>query len=287
MATATSSQTITIGTRVHTNLYGRGYGTVYAIDGEQSPESVRIHGGVIHTGGGAKFDIVFDGGAMAQQLPECILRGVQWRIVDEAPETPEQIAQRLALAATVKAEAEAKKSEAKNAFAVEVTRLKTAPEFAHLTQGDRESCGKLVAANIRKTLKKEWPKVKFSVRKADYGTVNVSWEDGPSEDAVKPFLSRHKAGSFNSMEDYFEYQATPFNQVFGEARYIFAHRSISLAMIETAIEQLFAGLLAGIDRAEKPQAEAYRRGELRHRYPNGWGQSYEQLIREALDALCD
>lgn len=109
---APTAQPIVIGTRIHTNLYARGYGTVFAIHGEQAPASVRSIAGVIATGGRAAFDIVFDCGSFSKQLPECILRGVQWRVLDETVTAP-TIAAAIAFAAAeqirLKAEAAAAK----------------------------------------------------------------------------------------------------------------------------------------------------------------------------------
>ena len=82
---------IEVGTRIHSGLYGGRDGVVYAIHGNQSPESVRILGGVMHMGGSANFDIVFDNGTETRGLPECILRGVQWRVYADVVR-PEEIA---------------------------------------------------------------------------------------------------------------------------------------------------------------------------------------------------
>lgn len=82
-ATTSGHPPIAVGTRVSTNLYNRGEGFVTAIHSEQRPGTVRsLGGGVAMTGGGAEFDIVFLSGSFTRRLPECILRGVQWRILD-------------------------------------------------------------------------------------------------------------------------------------------------------------------------------------------------------------
>jgi len=42
------------------------------------------------------------------------------------------------------------------------------------------SCGKLVASNLRIEFKKAFPGVKFSVRKEHFGCVRIAWTDGPT-----------------------------------------------------------------------------------------------------------
>ena len=59
-------------------LYGRGEGFVFAVHGEQRPDTVRsLCRGVGMTGGRAQYDIVFLSGSFSLGLPECILRRVQ------------------------------------------------------------------------------------------------------------------------------------------------------------------------------------------------------------------
>lgn len=80
----TSKKILVIGQVVSTHLYGLGRGVIYGIEGEQSPGTVNNRfGGVIYSGGNATFDIAFESGSFSKKLPECILRGVQWTIIDE------------------------------------------------------------------------------------------------------------------------------------------------------------------------------------------------------------
>src|SRR5947209_6888553 len=72
---------LTVGTRVHCILYGGKDGVVYSIHGEQRPDTIRSIATVIATGGNASFDIVWEDGTESLQIPESILRGVQWEIL--------------------------------------------------------------------------------------------------------------------------------------------------------------------------------------------------------------
>ena len=79
-----SRQIMTVGTRVYSGLYGGRHGVVFAIHGNQVPESVEIMlDGVGVRGGNAHFDVVFEDGSMAIKLSEAIMRGIQWTIYNE------------------------------------------------------------------------------------------------------------------------------------------------------------------------------------------------------------
>ena len=151
---------IEIGTRIHSILYGGRDGVIYAIHGHQSPQSVRsLGGGVMMMGGSANFDIVFDNGTETRGLPECILRGVQWRIYADVAR-PEEIA---VLREHATSEGERKRLEAAEAakkFAAEVEALRVDPRYSKLKKtGENDGGGKLVAANLRIELKAAFPGV--------------------------------------------------------------------------------------------------------------------------------
>lgn len=64
------------------------------------------------------------------------------------------------------------------------------------------------AAAIRADLKKAFPGVKFSVRSENFAggdAVRVGWEDGPTRKQVEAITQNYTAGSFNAMEDIYEY----------------------------------------------------------------------------------
>jgi len=230
----TISTHIEIGTRIHSILYGGRDGVVYGIQGKQSPDSVRsIFGGAMMTGGGSHFDIVFDNGTTSRGLPECILRGVQWRIYEDIVSAAE-IADMLKFAGS---EDERKKLEADAAakkFAAEVEALRSDPRYSKLKKtGDGDGGGKLVASNLRIELKAAFPGVKFTVR-SDYNSVRIGWIDGPTTDAVKEFTGKYEAGHFDGMDDSYHYSRSPFTNVYGSAKYIFENRSHSVAAMIAA-----------------------------------------------------
>lgn len=277
----TSTQTLVIGTRVSCALHYCGAGIVYAIHGEQRPDTVRTFmGGAGVSGGSARVDVVFANGHQARAVPEAIVRGIQWRISDEVA-SAEEIAAALAHAACVQAQKRAAEDAAKAAHAAEVERLQGAPEFARLAQGDDRYSGKLAASNIRTELRRAFPGVKFSVRKSSYGTVNVRWTDGPTASEVQDITNKYKRGHFNGMEDIYEDERPAWCEVFGGAEYVFCDREESDALIAQAIEQVcteYAGNLSGMER---PTVEAYRAGCLFYAYVPGLNDDLQALIRRA------
>jgi hypothetical protein len=104
------------------------------------------------------------------------------------------------------------------------------PANAHLIQQDGKPewrGDRLAAENIRRGLKKAFPGYKFSVT-ASSGAVRVKWTDGPTVDAVKKITNRHEIGSFNGMDDLYEYSSEAhFAEVFGGTRYVFESREVT------------------------------------------------------------
>ncbi|MFP3709724.1 LPD29 domain-containing protein [Paraburkholderia sp. SIMBA_009] len=253
---------IAVGQRVHSILYGGRNGIVYEIHGEQCPDSVKSIGeGVVMRGGRAEFDIVFDNGTTSKRLPECILRGVQWRVYGEIA-TADEITAALANAATTKADKTAREAEAKQCAADERARLATAEEYKHLKQGDDKYSGKLAAANMRIELKLAFPGVKFSVRKSQYGSVSVQWTDGPTTAQVDAVCLKYKAGHFNGMEDIYENDIKPWHEVFGGVDYLNTSREESPALIAKAIDAVYAEYAGNLVDIPKPTPELFKRGAL-------------------------
>lgn len=248
---------VEIGTRVYTNLYGRGRGVVVAIHGEQAPETVKsLARGVIMSGGNASFDIVFSDGSESKKLPEAILRGVQWQILeDQGKADAAEIAALLANAACVKAANAAAAEAAAKKYAAEVEALKTAEAYKALTQGDDANSGKLAAHNIRKELKAAFKGVVFSVKKTSYGSLRISWTDGPTDKEVSAIVGKYESGSFDGMTDSYNSNVSPWNKVFGGAQYVFTSRNHSDPLTEKAIAAVFERHALDLEGVEKPTAQ--------------------------------
>lgn len=275
------NEVLTIGTRVHCILYGGKDGIVFDIHGEQSPDTIRRMGsGLVSSGGSATFDIVFLNGDISRAVPECIARGVQWRLLDGIASS-EEIAAAITHSALIRAEKEAKQQEAKAVYIARVEALRIVPEFAHLKQGDDTWSGKLAAANVRADLKKAFAGVKFSVRKSDYGTVRVSWTDGPTVAQVEAIANKYEAGKFNGMEDIYEHSETPFNTVFGGCKFLCCSRETSPELVARAIEEVRT--YYGIESAHS--VEDFKQGRLYSVHIPNASHSLQSLINLQLSDL--
>ncbi|CRY69126.1 LPD29 domain-containing protein [Yersinia pekkanenii] len=232
---AKNGELLVVGQVVYTHLYQQGRGVIYGIQGEQSPDTVNnSFGSVICSGGNATFNIAFESGSLSKKLPECILRGVQWTIIDEVMNPADVVKiYRNALAAELeKLDDEAAQ---KLAFDNAVENIKKAPEYAKLKQGNSDIT--LATSNIRKELKAAYPNAKFSVRKRNYNCVYVNWTDGPTQNEVKTIIKKYEGGRFNGMKDIYESNSTPFNEVYGSVEYLFSNREYSDILTEKAIKQ--------------------------------------------------
>lgn len=83
---------------------------------------------------------------------------------------------------------------------------------------------KTASGNLRALLKKEFPGVKFSVRKSRGNAVYIAWTNGPKIEDVDRIASMFKDRHFNGMEDYEEITSSDFNELFGGLGYVFCDR---------------------------------------------------------------
>lgn len=221
-----------VGTRVHSILYGGRDGIVFEVRGEQRPESVqRLPGGFMVTGGSASFDIVFAKGTISRGIPESIIRGVQWRISDGELASEDEIQHALAYAALESRRKE--QSDREEAQAKEEARQAFLAANPELDPVDPKKYDSLVKAskNIKRELKDAFPKTKFSVRSRSYSggcSIDINWTDGPTSKEVEKITSKYQEGSFNGMEDIYEYSKTNvWPDVFGGAKFVMWNRSNS------------------------------------------------------------
>lgn len=238
-----NARLLTVGQMVSTGLYGRGTGYIFKIHNQQEPQSIRsilLFGDpVMVTGGRAEFDIVFECGSISNRLPESILRGVQWRIYDTV--TDELTLKRLLNnAKSVAVEAEAEKQRQADDRAKLKEELKAT--YAHLQRVDAAKYnGRITATkNIRTELKAAFPAVKFSVTSETFSmgdAIRISWIDGPTTKEVDAVTKRYQAGSFDGMQDLYEYGNDPFTELFGDAKYVTVSREESFAFAARIVDQ--------------------------------------------------
>ncbi len=257
-----NAQAVVIGQVVSTVLYNRGRGVVFAVHGEEKPASVGSLSGCVSYGGNATFDIAFESGGISRGLPESILYGKQWSIFPEI-KSGEETARIVKYAESEERRKEQEKEEAERLYAAECERLKTAPEYASLSQ-DKNGAMQ-VTSNIRKELKARFAGVKFSVRKRSYDSVSVNWMDGPTEEEVKAVTDKYKDSYFDGMQDMSVSCASPFNRIYGGVGYVFTDRDYSDGMKEKAVNMIakkYGGSLEGeeITLARFNSGDLYRVG---------------------------
>lgn len=212
---------IEVGRVIYTSLYNRGRGVIYEVIGEPAPQSVRSLGGIVQMGGRCEVNIAFESGGRSLRLPECILMGVQWQLLNEV-KSPEEVAKILAESLSYEAAEKAKKDEAAARFkaAADTARaegvaLGLIPEAEFQAAGKR---GSAAAYNLRQQLKLAG--IKASVKQDGYSAINVRVADADKE-AAKDIACRYKAGSFDGMSDCYDYDPCPWGSVFGDVQYVF------------------------------------------------------------------
>lgn len=116
----------------------------------------------------------------------------------------------------------------------------------------------LAAANIRILLKEKFPGVKFSVKTSKFSggdDINVSWTDGPAQKDVEAIADLFSAGSFDGMEDIYNYRRSVFTDLFGDAKYIFCNRHESPELIARALEMEYP------DASTRPSVEDWKQAK--------------------------
>jgi hypothetical protein len=205
-------------------------GIVYSITGNPGQGNDRqMGGGVVMSGGSSAYcDVVFDHGGFAKRVPEGIVLGPQWRLLDKPPATSNEIQEALDFAEAEKKRAEEEAAAEKRQFEEEVAQLRESEDWTYLEQQDPQNPtygSKLAAKNIRKFLKKNYPKVKFSVRVQDHDCVLVRWDKEDSTEEVnqtslRDALRMFRTGYYDMTSDCHLSKGSPFNVVFGGAEYM-------------------------------------------------------------------
>jgi len=253
-----NAQAVVIGQVVSTVLYNRGRGVVFAVHGEQKPASVGSLSGYVSYGGNATFDIAFESGGISRGLPESILHGKQWSIFPEI-KSGEETARIVKHAESEERRKQQRKEEEERLYAAECERLKTATEYAALSQDKKGAVQ--VTSNIRKELKARFPGVKFSVRKRSYDSVSINWMDGPTEEEVKAVTDKYKDSYFDGMQDMSVSCASPFNRIYGGVGYVFTDRHYSDGMKQKAVD-IIAKKYGGSLEGEEITLSRFNTGEL-------------------------
>jgi Large polyvalent protein associated domain 30 len=218
----TKQVSIEVGRKVYTNLYNRGTGVIYEVIGEPAPQTVRQIGGIMSTGGRCEVNIAFEYGGRSLRLPECILMGVQWKLLDDVA-SPEQVAAVLGKALTYEALQKARADEVVAAFKVaQAAALEAGKKLGLIPEAEFNKSGKrgsAAASNLRAELKAAG--FKCGVKQDGYSCINITAPAGADMERVKAICSKYKAGSFDGMSDCYDYDPSAWGSVFGDVQYVF------------------------------------------------------------------
>lgn len=213
---------IEVGRVISTNLYNRGRGVIYSVNGVPAPESVRSLGGLVQMGGRCEVNIAFENGGRSLRLPECILMGVQWQLLDEV-KSPEEVAKILAAALSYEALQKARADEVAAAFKVAQEAARAAGQkLGLIPEDDFNKSGKrgsAAAYNLRLELKLAG--IKARVVQDGYSAINVREVAAADREKAKQIASKYKAGNFDGMSDCYDYDPSAWGSVFGDVQYIF------------------------------------------------------------------
>lgn len=145
------------------------------------------------------------------------------------------------------------------------------------------------AKNMRLELKAAFPGIKFSVKSRRFSggdAIDVSWIDGPMVCQVDEIIDRYSAGSFNGMDDSYNYSRDAWTDAFGDAKYIHSRRDYSVKAVESAIRTIRAKYAANLAEAgiQNITAEAFEAGKYwsTEVIPGGFNGDLRSLINTEL-----
>lgn len=117
--------------------------------------------------------------------------------------------------------------------AAEKLRENLLKEYSYLERvrdNDYKAKRKITGDNIRRELKKHFPNVKFSVRHSSFSggaDYTVRWENGPLRNVVDAVVSKFQDSHSDYTGDYWDYDPSEFNKLFGGEKYIMVYRDAS------------------------------------------------------------
>lgn len=120
-------------------------------------------------------------------------------------------------------------------------------EYSYLQRiADKYSDHKTVGANIRAELKRNFPTTKFSVRYKSFSggdEYSITWQDGPTTKQVDAIVQKYQDmhPDAYSCGDYWDYEPSEFNHLYGGVSYVMTSRTISAEALSKTKER-FADL---------------------------------------------
>lgn len=111
--------------------------------------------------------------------------------------------------------------------AEQIADLKKKYPYLELAETSKKTPWALGASNIRRELKKAFPGIKFSVRSSAYSmgcSIDIGWprSTGVSQKDVEAITDKYQYGSFDGMTDSYNYSKSPWDKLYGGAKFVFA-----------------------------------------------------------------
>lgn len=141
----------------------------------------------------------------------------------------------------------------------------------------------LAAKNIRKELKANFPKIKFSVKSKSYSmgdSIDVTWTDGPATKEVAGIIDKYQYGWFDGMTDCYNSHHNKFNDIFGGTKHLFCNREYSSNTLNKVIKTVWDKF--GITE-QLLTADNFKNGELW--YVKKGAVNAQTLVHQELQAL--
>jgi hypothetical protein len=132
--------------------------------------------------------------------------------------------------------------------------------------------GRIAAENIRRELKRLYPKTKFSIRYKSFSggnSIDVSWVDGPTSASVNAILDKHEYGTFDGMTDCYNHASesdSTWGDVFGSAKYVHASRTHTIDAVRTAWKS------KGFNADDVPATDAWQSDLWQHMF-RAWSET--------------
>lgn len=139
----------------------------------------------------------------------------------------------------------------------------------------------LAAQEIRKILKAKFPGTKFSVTSEGYSmgdNVNVRWTDGPLRNEVENEICQFQQGSFNGMEDIYEYDNS--RDDIPQTNYLFCNRDRSPELQEKLAKEINAEYELNYTAGQYFRGESAPYNEDWRDWPSALGHRFAMKIEE-------
>jgi len=107
-------------------------------------------------------------------------------------------------------------------------------------ENSKKSSHALAGANIRKELKHKFPATKFSVTTETFSggtSLDVIWTDGATEAEIQAITNKYEYGSFNGMEDIYEYDKN-HDGSYGDVKYLHTKRHCSKEAMQEVLKEI-------------------------------------------------